>query len=77
MIKEAISEWERNTCIRFVERTDQVDYVEFAVNRGYVNSYPDPYSFETMSQMFINAWIDQLPYKNTEAQRIKPQAHCR
>jgi len=34
IIKEAISEWEQSTCIRFVERTNEVDYVEFAINYG-------------------------------------------
>lgn len=34
IIKEAMREWENNTCIRFLERTNEVDFVEFAINLG-------------------------------------------
>lgn len=34
-IKDAMFEWESNTCIRFSPRETEKDYVEFAMNYGY------------------------------------------
>lgn len=34
LLKDAMAEWERNTCIRFEERVNQSDYVEFYYGEG-------------------------------------------
>ncbi|XP_032223331.2 SCO-spondin isoform X3 [Nematostella vectensis] len=34
ILKGAIAEWERKTCLRFIERTTQTDYVEFYYGQG-------------------------------------------
>nr|QNH72387.1 toxin candidate TRINITY_DN27008_c0_g1_i1 [Pachycerianthus borealis] len=34
MVQDAIREWEMNTCLRFKERTDELDYVEFVLDEG-------------------------------------------
>ena len=36
LLKDAMAEWERNTCIRFEERVNQSDYVEFYYGEGWV-----------------------------------------
>jgi hypothetical protein len=33
-INSAIKEWQEKTCIRFVPRTDQKDYIEFFSGKG-------------------------------------------
>lgn len=35
-IESAMKEWEEKTCIRFVPRTNEKDYVEFFDGSGYV-----------------------------------------
>ncbi|XP_057292723.1 bone morphogenetic protein 1-like [Hydractinia symbiolongicarpus] len=37
-IKKAMQEWEKNTCIRFVPRTDQRDYIRF-IDDGFGKCY--------------------------------------
>jgi len=34
LLKDAIAEWEKHTCIKFVERVNQSDYVEFYYGEG-------------------------------------------
>ena len=34
LIHSAIREWEEFTCLRFKERTNQKDYIEFLVGKG-------------------------------------------
>ena len=36
IIKEAMLEWEAKTCIRFVNRTNEEDFVKFEKLEGYV-----------------------------------------
>lgn len=38
LLKDAMAEWERYTCIRFEERVNQSDYVEFYYGEGYMFS---------------------------------------
>ena len=35
-IDRAIKEWETKTCIKFVPRTNETDYVEFFRGKGHV-----------------------------------------
>ena len=34
LLKDAMAEYEKHTCIKFVERENQVDYVEFYYGEG-------------------------------------------
>ncbi|XP_066928065.1 zinc metalloproteinase nas-4-like [Clytia hemisphaerica] len=38
-VRKAMKQWEEKTCVRFVERTDQKDYVEFFADFGKCYSY--------------------------------------
>ena len=40
IIRDAMTEWETNTCVRFVKKTNQEDYVEFMKLEGYAVKNP-------------------------------------
>ena len=40
IIKDAMTEWETKTCVRFVNRTNEEDYVEFMKLEGYAVKIP-------------------------------------
>ena len=35
-IKSAIKEWQTKTCVKFIDRTSEEDYIEFVYEEGYV-----------------------------------------
>ena len=49
-IQDAIDEYKARTCVNFVQRTTQADYVRFFRGNGYVNSY-DIHRWHCMKEM--------------------------